>query len=163
MSAVNVPAGPESAASTVGGRHRVAPAVLLGFGVLAALGSIQLGLGNFARPAAGAWPLVASFGVVVTAAWLTVTGVDRPERVQTSDLLRVVAGIAAVAGFIALLPLLGMPVPAFLMMLAWLRLFGESWRLALITATLAVVALQLVFVQLLAVPLPVGPLAPGSY
>ncbi|MFE5703508.1 tripartite tricarboxylate transporter TctB family protein [Rhodococcus koreensis] len=142
-------------------RHRLAPAALTVLGTAAAVCSVRLGLGESARPGPGAWPVVASIGVIATGAWLTLTGVDSPEEVRGNDLLRVLAGIIAVGTFIALLPLLGMPVPAFLVLLAWLKLFGESWRLSLAAAAVGVVALQLLFVQLLAVPLPVGPLAPG--
>lgn len=141
--------------------HRGVPAVLVALGVLAVARSVALGMGTPAQPGPGAWPLVASLGVVVTAAWLTVTGIHRPERVARGDFIRVVAAIGSVALLVALLPLVGMPLPAFVTMVAWLRLFGESWRLTVVTAVLGVVALQIIFVELLAVPLPVGPLAPG--
>lgn len=143
--------------------HRIVPMALTALGVAAAAGSAMLGLGSTTQPGPGAWPLVASLGVVLSGGWLTVTGVERPEQVARADGLRVAAAIGAAAVFIALLPVLGMPVPALLVLVAWLRLFGESWRLTLTTAVLGVVALQLVFVELLAVPLPVGPLAPGRW
>jgi hypothetical protein len=54
-----------------------------------------------------------------------------------------------------------MPVPAFLVLVTWMRVFDQSWRASLVTALVAVVTLQTLFVYLLAVPLPVGPLAPG--
>lgn len=141
--------------------HRVIPAVLTALGILATVVSVRLGLGSTTQPGPGAWPLVASSGVVLSGAWMTITGVDRPERAAASDLTRVLAAAGILALFVVLLPLVGMPLPALLAIIAWLRLFGESWRLTLITAVLAVVSLQIVFVELLAVPLPVGPLAPG--
>lgn len=141
--------------------HRTTPAVLTLLGIAAVAGSVQLGLGSTGQPGPGAWPLVASSGVVLSGGWLTITGIERPEQVALSDLGRVLAAVAAMALFVGLLPLVGMPLPALVAITTWLRLFGESWLLALITAVLAVVVLQIVFVQLLAVPLPVGPLAPG--
>lgn len=141
--------------------HRTTPAVLTLLGIAAIAGSVQLGLGSTSQPGPGAWPLVASSGVALSGGWLTITGIERPERAEAADLGRVLTAVAAMGLFVGLLPLVGMPLPALVAIIAWLRLFGESWRLTLITAVLAVVALQIVFVQLLAVPLPVGPLAPG--
>ena len=144
-----------------GPTRRAIPAALTALGVLAAVASVQLGLGSASQPGSGAWPLVASSGVVLSGAWLTITGMERPESVAVGNLARVLAAVATMALFVVLLPLVGMPLPALVAIIAWLRLFGESWRLTLVTAVLAVVALQIIFIELLAVPLPVGPLAPG--
>ncbi|MBQ0923577.1 tripartite tricarboxylate transporter TctB family protein [Saccharopolyspora endophytica] len=149
-------------ARAAGRSHRTVPAALTALGALAAVVSVGLGLGSTTQPGPGTWPLVASAGVVLSGAWLTVTGVERPEGVARTDLGRVLAAAGTLALFVVLLPLVGMPVPALVAIVVWLRLFGESWRLTVITAVLAVVSLQIVFVELLAVPLPVGPLAPGS-
>lgn len=143
--------------------HRWAPLLLLCGGVVALVASVRLGLGDVTRPGPGAWPLVASVGVVLTSAWLVVTGVETPEETDRSDLAHVGLAVASTAGFVVLLPLIGMPVPAALMITAWMRLFGETWRLSILTAVLGTVALQVVFVDLLGVPLPVGPLAPGGW
>lgn len=142
--------------------HRLAPAILTVGGTIAAIASWRLGVGEASQPGPGAWPLVASVAVVLTSAWLTSTGIDAPEAAERSDLSRVAIAVAATAAFVALLPLVGMPMPAFLVITVWMRLFGESWKLSLLTASLGVVSLQLLFVQLLGVPLPVGPLAPGA-
>ncbi|MDJ0420078.1 tripartite tricarboxylate transporter TctB family protein [Rhodococcus opacus] len=142
-------------------KSRLTPAVLTVLGVLATIESVRLGLGDLTEPGPGAWPLLTSVGVLVTSAWLFITGVERCEKAMLSDLARVATAIASVAFFVVMLPLVGMPVPAFVLLVVWLRLFGESWRLTLVTAALGVVALQIVFVELLGVPFPIGPLAPG--
>lgn len=142
-------------------KRRITPAVLTVLGVVATIESVRLGLGDPTEPGPGAWPLLASVGVLVTSVWLFITGVERCEKVVLSDLARVATAIASVAFFVVMFPLVGMPVPAFVLLVVWLRLFGESWRLTLVTAGLAVVALQIVFVELLGVPFPIGPLAPG--
>lgn len=144
-------------------RHRVSPLILTAGGVAAMIGSVQLGVGTLTAPGPGAWPLAASTGVVLTGLWLTVTGTERPEPVEMADAARVLVAIATMAMFVVLLPLVGMPLPALVALLGWLLLFGESWKVAVPTAVLGVVALQVVFVDLLAVPLPVGPLAPGGW
>ena len=51
--------------------------------------------------------------------------------------------VASTVAFVVLLPLVGMPVPAAVVILAWMRLFGESWRLSVLTTLLGVAALQL--------------------
>jgi len=141
--------------------HRLLPVVLAGVGLLAVAEAFRLGLGELRQPGPGAWPLVAAVGVTVVAAWLAVTGIEDPEPVPLSDGTRIAAAIGGIAIFVVLLPLLGMPLPALLVLTLWMRLFGESWLSSILVGVAGTVVLQLLFVNLLAVALPVGPLAPG--
>ncbi len=145
-----------AATATVVENHRIAPAILIILSVLAAAESVRLGLGELTEPGPGAWPLITSVAVTIMSVWLFATGVDRSEPAAVSDVARVAVAITAVAFFVAMFPLAGMPVPAFVLLVVWLRLFGESWRLAMITAALGVVGLQIVFVEFLGVPFPIG-------
>jgi putative tricarboxylic transport membrane protein len=139
----------------------LAPLVLVVLAAAALVAAVRMGLGSPSNPGPGAWPLVTAGALLVSSAWLLLTGLEAPEATATHDLLRVLAAVIALAVFVATLPVLGMPVPAFLVLVTWMRVFDQSWRASLVTALVAVVTLQTLFVYLLAVPLPVGPLAPG--
>jgi hypothetical protein len=57
--------------------------------------------------------------------------------------------------FVAVVGVIGFEIPATLLMFVWLRFLGrESWRLSIITSLATVVAFYIVFVGLLAVPIP---------
>ncbi|WP_181784555.1 tripartite tricarboxylate transporter TctB family protein, partial [Pseudonocardia pini] len=83
------------------------------------------------------------------------------EEVDPGSGRRVAVAVAATAAFVPVFAAIGMPVPGFALLLVWLRLFGESWKVAITVAVLGVVAVHVLFVVVLQVPLPVGPLAPG--
>lgn len=142
---------------------RAAVLVPLVIGVAGAVGAVALGLGSAAEPGPGAWPFIASLVVVGCAARLLLgSGHDGVEPVPPGAAPRVAAAALALAAFVPLFSAIGMPVPGFLLVLAWLRLFGESWRTSVLVAALGVVVLHVLFVIVLGVPLPVGPLAPGA-
>lgn len=157
--AADTPTAPPPAAWVARG----AVLVPLVIGMAGAVGAVGLGLGSAADPGPGAWPLIASLVVVGCAARLMLgTGHDGIEPVPPGAAPRVAAAALALAAFVPLFAAIGMPAPGFLLVLAWLRLFGESWRTSVLVAALGVVALHVLFVIVLGVPLPVGPLAPGA-
>ena len=80
-----------------------------------------------------------------------------PEWTQRA---RPVASVACViAGlllYVALADLLGFHLIATALLLAWSRLLGASWRLAVPVSVAATVVIHLAFYKLLKVPLPWG-------
>ncbi len=135
--------------------HRLGPLVVLAVGVAAVVGAIGLSLGELTAPGPGLWPFIVS--VVLTGATLVLLVVDDPEDYErwTGSTARIAAGVAGLAVFIAAFELVGFVLPAFLMLLLWLRIFGrESWRWALGLALAGSVGMFLLFDQALGVPFP---------
>ncbi|OLF09940.1 tripartite tricarboxylate transporter TctB family protein [Actinophytocola xanthii] len=142
------PAGPLANALTAG-------AVVV-LGVAAVLGSWSLGVGSASTPGPGTWPLLVSLALVVLGVAL-LAGARRAsdaERFSRSSWL-VLAGIATMVGFVAVIEVVGFEIPAALLCFVWLRFLGrESWRTSVLTSLGVVVAFYAVFVAALAVPIP---------
>ena len=114
-----------------------------------------------------AWfPGLIAIGLIVCGVLLTVARlraaapqplVALPEWTQRA---RPVASVASViAGlllYVALADLLGFHLIATALLLAWSRLLGASWRLAVTVSVAATVVIHLAFYKLLKVPLPWG-------
>ena len=64
--------------------------------------------------------------------------------------------IAGLLVYVALADTLGFHITAAALLLAWSRLLGASWRLAVPGSLAATVAIHLAFYKLLKVPLPWG-------
>jgi putative tricarboxylic transport membrane protein len=129
---------------------------VLAFGVVALVGSLALGLGTPREPAAGLWPLMIS--VVIVALGLVLIATRR----RTSDAEQfsrnswlVLAGLATMIVFVAVIGVIGFEIPAALLAFVWLRFLGhESWRMSVVTSVAVVAAFYLLFVAALAVPIP---------
>jgi hypothetical protein len=129
---------------------------VVGLGVAALLGSLALGVGSARTPGTGTWPLMVSIALVVLGlGLLALTGRTRDaERFSGAGWL-VLAGLATMIAFVAVVGVIGFEIPAALLMFVWLRFLGhESWRTSIITSLATVVAFYVVFVGLLAVPIP---------
>lgn len=130
--------------------------LVVALGVAALLGSLSLGSGSPASPGSGTWPLIISVTLIVLGLALL------PAARRTADAerfgpssLQVLAGLATMAVFAVLIPVIGFEIPAALLAFVWLRfLGGESWRSSIITTIGVVVAFYLIFVAALAVPIP---------
>lgn len=136
--------------------NAVTALVVVGLGVAALIGSLSLGAGSASEPGPGTWPLLVSavltvLGVVLLA---TVRQSHDAERF-TSTAWLVVAGLATMVVFVAVIEVIGFEIPAALLCFVWLRFLGrESWRASIVTSLGVVVAFYLVFVAALAVPIP---------
>jgi putative tricarboxylic transport membrane protein len=129
---------------------------VLAFGVAAVAGSLALGLGTPARPAAGLWPVLISGTMVVLtiALALLARSTSDAEKFSRSS-LAVLVGLATMLGFVALIGTIGFEIPAALLAFVWLRFLGhESWRSSIVTSVGIVVAFYLIFVAALRVPIP---------
>jgi putative tricarboxylic transport membrane protein len=67
----------------------------------------------------------------------------------------VLAGLATMVVFVAVVEVIGFEIPAALLAFVWLRFLGrEGWRMSIVTSLAMVVGFYLVFVAALAVPIP---------
>lgn len=135
--------------------HRIGPLLVLAVGVGALVGAVGLSLGELTAPGPGLWPFVVALLLTGTALVLLV--VDDPEDYEpwTRGTVRIVGGLAGLAVFVVAFEVIGFLLPAFLMLLLWLRVFGrESWRWALGLALAGSVGMYLLFDTVLGVPFP---------
>ncbi|GAB1513396.1 tripartite tricarboxylate transporter TctB family protein [Actinophytocola sp. KF-1] len=136
--------------------NAVTALVVTGLGVAALIGSLAMGAGSASRPGPGTWPLLVSavltvLGLVLLA---TVRRSHDAERFTPAAWL-VLAGLATMVVFVAVIEVIGFEIPAALLCFVWLRFLGrESLRAAILTSLGVVVAFYLVFVAALAVPIP---------
>lgn len=129
---------------------------VVGLGVAALLGSLALGVGSARTPGTGTWPLLVSAVLVVLGlGLLALAGRTHDAEQFTRTSLLVLAGLATMIAFVAVVGVIGFEIPAALLMFVWLKfLGGESWRSSVVTSLATVVAFYVVFVGLLAVPIP---------
>jgi putative tricarboxylic transport membrane protein len=125
-------------------------------GVAALVGSWSLGAGSARAPGTGTWPLLVSGMLVVFGlALLAMTGRTRDTERFTRASWLVLAGLATMIAFVAVVGVIGFEIPAAVLMFVWLKFLGhEPWRTSIITSLATVVAFYIVFVGLLAVPIP---------
>ncbi|SDF63757.1 putative tricarboxylic transport membrane protein [Blastococcus aurantiacus] len=134
---------------------RIAPLVLLLFGVAAMLQARDLSLGELSAPGPGLWPFIVASLLSLTA--LVLLFIDDPADYEpwTRGTVGIALGLVSLGVFIVLFEQIGFLVPAVLMLLIWLRLFArEPWRWAVPLAVIGAVVFHLVFVEALGVPFP---------
>jgi putative tricarboxylic transport membrane protein len=130
--------------------------VVVAIGVAGMVGSWSMGLGTPEAPRAGTWPFLVSTVVVVLGVALGLVGRNSTDAEAFSrSSWAVVAGLASMLGFVALIGVIGFEIPAALLAFGWLRfLGGEGWVKSIITSLAVVVAFYVIFVGLLGVPIP---------
>ncbi len=134
----------------------VVAAAVVALGGAALSGSLALGIGTARTPGSGTWPLLISIVLVALGVGLlfAARGTSDAERFSRSSWL-VLAGLATMVAFVAVLPVIGFEIPAALLTFVWLRfLGGETWRSSVVTTVCVVVAFYLLFVGALSVPIP---------
>lgn len=135
--------------------YRLAPLVLLLFGIWAMLQARDLALGELGAPGPGLWPFICAALLTLTAALLLF--VDDPDDYEpfTRGTATIVLGLVSLGVFIVLFQEIGFVLPAFLMLLLWLRLFArEPWKWALPLAVAGALGFYVLFVEALGVPFP---------
>lgn len=140
-------------------RHlfRLAPLVLVGIGLFAALSARALDVGSLTDPGPGMWPVVVSLVTTVSAALLVWRDVPEDYETWSRTSLLVITGVLVLGVFIELFEVLGFPLAAFILLFVWLKgLAGERWWVALSLAVLGGVGLELIFAGLFEVPFPPG-------
>ncbi|MDP9430153.1 MAG: tripartite tricarboxylate transporter TctB family protein [Actinomycetota bacterium] len=138
--------------------RRIAPLLLLALGVAALVTAWGMGLGELTAPGPGLWPAVVAALLTGTAAALLFLDPAEDYEAWTSGTARIALGLVGLGLFVLLFQTIGFIIPAFLLLTAWLRFFGdESWRMALVLGVGGALVLHLVFVIALGVPFPAGP------
>ena len=115
-----------------------------------------------------AWfPGLVAAGLVLCGALLMVQGLRGAGRAQPWLVLpawirkpRPLAGVTSVLGglllYVFAADVLGFHLTGVLLLTAWMRLLGASWRMALTVAVVATLVIHLSFYKLLRIPLPWG-------
>lgn len=139
-------------------RHRLrrfVPLVLAAGGVWAVIGSWQLSLGELNSPGPGLWPFIVSIAVTITAGALTLFPDSAVPEAWTRRTAGIAGGVGSLGVFVVLFESIGFLIPAFLMLMLWLRVFGrEPWRWTIPLAVGGAVVLHVIFAGLLGVPFP---------
>ncbi|HEX6358323.1 tripartite tricarboxylate transporter TctB family protein [Actinophytocola sp.] len=142
---------------TAGAVSNVVTAVaVVVLGVAALFGALSLGFGSARQPGPGLWPLLVSVALAVlgVALLLGFRRTSDAEKFSHSSWL-VLAGLATMVVFVAVIEVVGFEIPAVLLCFVWLRFLGrEGWRMSVLTSLAVVVGFYLVFVAALAVPIP---------
>ncbi|AXB42843.1 tripartite tricarboxylate transporter TctB family protein [Amycolatopsis albispora] len=136
--------------------NAVTAVVLIGIGVVAVIASLALGVGTASEPDSGMWPLLLGGALVVLGAALLVRfrAPADTERFTGSSWL-VLAGLATMVFFVAVIEYIGFEIPATLLCFAWLRFLGrENLRLSIVGSVAMVAVFYAVFVGALSVPIP---------
>ena len=130
--------------------------LVVALGVACVAASWALGVGTASAPGSGTWPALVSIVLVAlgVALLLLARRTHDAERFTGASWL-VLAGLATMIGFLALIPVIGFEIPSALLMFVWLRfLGGESWRMSALLSPAVVAAFYLIFVVALSVPIP---------
>lgn len=137
------------------GTNLVIAATIVALGGAALAGAISLGLGRAASPKPGTWPMLVGVALIVLGLVLALrTRNDDAERFTRTGLL-VLAAVASMIVYVAVIGTIGFEVPTALLALTWMRFIGrESWRLSIIASIAITVALYALFVGALDVTIP---------
>jgi len=130
--------------------------VVVLLGAVALAGSLSLGVGTLSAPGPGTWPAVVGVVLIVLGLVLAARArhTDDAERFTRAGLL-VLAAVATMAVFVAVVGLIGFEIPTALLAFVWLRLLGrESWRVSIVLSLATTVAFYLLFVAALDVTIP---------
>lgn len=134
----------------------ITAAVVVLLGGAAFVGSLGLGVGTLSAPGPGTWPAIVSAVLVVLGSVLAARArsAGDAERFTRSGLL-VLAAIASMAAFVAIIATIGFEIPTALLAFIWLRFLGrESWRTSVVLSLAVTAAFYLLFVAALDVTVP---------
>nr|KEP24746.1 hypothetical protein DA06_00080 [Georgenia sp. SUBG003] len=134
----------------------VVAAAVTALGVATVVGATALGVGSVTAPGPGMWPLL--IGIVLAAlgvALALLARVTRDAERFTRASLGVLAGLATMVVFAAVVGSIGFEIPALLLTFFWLRFLGrEGWRTSVLVSVGVVAAFYAIFVGALGVPIP---------
>jgi tripartite tricarboxylate transporter TctB family protein len=126
--------------------------------------ALRMPLGAAARPGPGFYPAAVGAFAFVVALVVTALAFRRAEAVAvgeavedvSEDRRRVWITVATLGGFCLLLPWIGYPLAALLLVATLLRQLGAGWLTAVLTAVLSAEGSYYLFAGLLGVTLPQG-------
>ena len=156
-------------------RRAVAIVVTYVLAGVTAVFSYKLGLGSFREPGPGLWPMLISLGLLVTATaslfapepdeevmlddddqeYATADGDGEAVVARSRGVIDLAVAVSSLLVFVVAFNWLGMVLPTFALLLLWLRFLGrESWLQATVVALSITAGIWLIFVRVLALPLP---------
>ncbi len=128
--------------------------------------SFQMPMGRVRQPGAGVFPVISGFLLLlgsVSALWegMKQRNSEKVELPAGSDLLRLLAVLGGVLGYLILLPVLGQLISSTLFCFVLIRALSSLsiWRVVLYAVLMAGAAYVL-FVRILMLPMPAGIFAP---
>jgi len=128
--------------------------------------SFQMPMGRVRQPGAGVFPVISGFLLLLGSASALWEGMKqrKSEKVELpagSDLLRLLAVLGGVLGYLILLPVLGQLISSTLFCFVLIRALSSLsiWRVMLYAVLMAGAA-YLLFVRILMLPMPAGIFAP---
>lgn len=128
--------------------------------------SFQMPMGRVRQPGAGVFPVISGFLLLlgsVSALWegMKQRNSEKVELPAGSDLLRLLAVLGGVLGYLILLPVLGQLISSTLFCFVLIRALSSLsiWRVMLYAVLMAGAA-YLLFVRILMLPMPGGIFAP---
>jgi putative tricarboxylic transport membrane protein len=128
----------------------IAAVVVIALGGAAVVGAAGLGSGP------GTWPTAVGVALVILGLILAAQArrAEPPERFTRSSLL-VVAAVASMIAYVAVIATIGFEIPTVLLAFVWLRFLGrESWRTSVAVSLGIVVVFYALFVGALDVTIP---------
>jgi putative tricarboxylic transport membrane protein len=145
--------------------ERIVALVMLVASAVYLVQAVRMPLGAAARPGPGFYPVgvglfACAVAVVIVALAFrhsTIAGPSDEAEVAPDDRRRVWMTVATLAAFCLLLPWIGYPLAALLLVGALLLELGASWWRAVLAAVVSAEASYYVFGNLLGVALPQGP------
>jgi putative tricarboxylic transport membrane protein len=145
---------------------RMSGLVLLGFGILILVKSIEFPFGTLQMPGAAVFPILASSLLMVISGTIVISSFLKPRRDQTislstpqlqKPLRRVVVGVGALLAYRYLLAYIGFPFACFLFILFLAKALGQySWKTSLLFSLGTAVVCYYLFQILLKIPMPGG-------
>ena len=156
LAATDEPVEPERPPAAGPVTNLVTGAVVVVLGGVTFAGSLRLGVGSPSAPGPGTWPALVSAVLVVLGLVLVARfrHTDDAERFTGTGLL-VLAAVASMVVFVAIIGTIGFEVPTAALAFVWLRFLGrEGWRTSIVISLGATVAFYLLFVAALDVSIP---------
>ncbi|TMR06925.1 tripartite tricarboxylate transporter TctB family protein [Actinomadura soli] len=135
--------------------RRAAALFSLSVGCVGMAGSLALETGSLSDPGAGMWPLIVNCLTVIGSLALLLHRDFQDHEPFTGGFRAVAAAVVGMIGYAVLFPYTGFTLPAFLLLVFWIRVLGgETWRLTVIVSAAAPTAFFCLFSLVLNVPLP---------
>jgi hypothetical protein len=133
----------------------VTAAAVVALGGAALAGSITMGLGEAAAPRPGTWPMVVSLVLIVLGLALAIRSRNTDAERFTRSALTVVAAVASMIVYVAVIGTVGFEIPTAVLALSWMRFIGrERWLISTVVSLAVTVALYALFVGALSVTIP---------
>jgi putative tricarboxylic transport membrane protein len=144
--------------------ERVVALAMLIVSAIYLLQALRMPLGAAARPGAGFYPAAVGAFALAVALVVTALAFRRAKAVAVGEAVedvpedrrRVWITVATLAGFCVLLPWIGYPLAALLLVATLLRQLGAGWLSVVLTAVLSAEGSYYLFAGLLGVTLPQG-------